>query len=140
MSFLGTICTDVKKVFAFLGSSKGQAIVQTGETVVEDVATLAGIGAPVQAGLNILNNWMIEAVKLQAIGSAAAAVTGSDETKAAAVISTMGPQVLAFAQENGFPAPTAANLLIINNSLVAALEALGASTPAATPTPAAPNA
>ena len=136
MSFLSTIGGDVKKVFTWLGSTKGQTVVKAVETVGEDVATIAGIGTPVQAGIDVLNNWMTEILKAEALGAAAvtagSAAGEANTTKAALVISAMTPQVLAFATANGFPAPDAANAEIINTALVTALDALGAA-PATTP-------
>lgn len=130
MSFLSTVGKDIKGVFTWLGSAKGQAVVAGTENLVEVGATIAGIGAPVQAGINLLNNWMAEIVKAQAIGEAAAA-TGTAEgntTKAAAVLNAIGPQVTAFAQSQGLPATSAANLAVINTALVTALNALGSTT------------
>ena len=130
MSFLTKIGSDFKAVFAFLGSSKGQAVVTGVETASEAVATVAGLGAPVQDGINLLNTWMAEIVKAQALGEAAAE-TGTAEgntTKAAAVLNAMVPQVATFAQTQGMSATSAANMTIINNALVTALNALGTST------------
>ena len=131
MSFLSVVGKDFKAAFAWLGSSKGQAVVSSTEAVVESVATVAGLGAPVQAGITVLNNWMAEIVKAQALGEAAAA-TGTaqgDTTKAALVLSAMAPQVAAFAQTEGMSATSAANMDVINTALVTALTALGAAAP-----------
>src|SRR3984885_11496269 len=132
MSFLSTIGKDFKAVFSWLGSAKGQAGVAGTEN-------LAGVGAPVQAGITLLNNWMAEIVKAQALGEAAAATaTGEgNTTKAAAVLNAMVPQVAAFAQTQGMSATSAANLNLINTSLVTALNALGAATSTTAATPAA---
>lgn len=130
MSFLSTVGKDFKAVFAWLGSSKGQAVVSGVENVVEVGATVAGIGAPVEAGINLLNNWMAEIVKAQALGEAAAATAtdAGNTTKAAAVLNAMIPQVASFAQTQGLSATSAANITLINTSLVTALNALGATT------------
>ena len=134
MSFLSNIGKDFKAVFGWLGSSKGQAIVAGTENLVEVSATIAGVGAPVQAGLNLLNNWMGEAIKLQAIGEAAAATAGGGATKGAAVLSTMEPQLLAFLQQNGYATTNVgAQAAVINDAAVALLNALGAPVTPATP-------
>ena len=128
-SILVTIGKDFKGVFAFLGSSKGQAIIATGETLVESVYP------PLTGAINLANSWMVEIVKDEALAAAAGQQVGSGEQKAAAVISTITPAALAFAQQNGLPAPTAAQLAAANTALVAFLNAFGeqaATTEAAT--------
>ena len=132
-SILDTIGNDAKKVFSFLSSSKGQAIVTTVETAVTDIdPTLSGI-------FTIVNSWMSEIFKTQALASAAAATTGSSTQKAAIALSSITPQVLSFAQANGLNTPTAADLSTINNALVTVLNTLGAGTVAAS-TPVVPTA
>ena len=84
-----------------------------------------------QAGINLINNWMAEAIKVEALAAAAGQQTGSGVTKAAAVVAAMAPEAVQFAAQNGLPAPTAASLNTINTSVVAALNAIGALTPPA---------
>lgn len=129
MSFLSTVSKDAKVVWAWLTSSKGQAIIAGGEGVVEAGATALGIGAPVQAGIDLLNKWAAEIFKVEALSAAAAQQSGSGPQKAAAVLAAMTPEATSFATQNGLPAPTAASLNTINTALVTALNALG--TPAA---------
>ena len=134
MSFLSAVGKDIKGVFAWLGSSKGTAVVKTAEGAAEAVATAAGLGAPVQAGLDLLNGWLGEAIKLQAIGEAAGQTAGGGATKGAAVISTMEPQLLDFLEKNGYAtANVSGQAANINNAVVALLNALG--TPATVPAP-----
>jgi hypothetical protein len=112
-SVLDKIGADAKDVFAYLGGTKGQAVVATGEAVIEAVL-------PGTAGfLNLANTWLTEIVKTQALATAASATTGSDVQKATLAISAATPQAIAFAAANGLPAPTAATLLAANNALVA---------------------
>jgi len=112
-SVLDKIGTGFKDVFDFLGSTKGQAIVAAGESVVETIA-------PGTAGLiNLANNWLTEIVKSEALAAAAAEQTGSGAQKGALVLSAVTPQALAFAQANGLPAPTATQLAAANTALVA---------------------
>jgi hypothetical protein len=128
MSFLSSIGKDFKAVFSFLGSTKGQADVTAVEGVVETGATLAGVGAPVTAGINLINKWLTEIVKAETLAAAAEQQTGSGATKAAAVISVITPQVLA-----AFPGTTSTAIAEINTSLVAALNQLGSTAVPATP-------
>jgi hypothetical protein len=116
-SVLDKIGEDAKGVFAFLGSTKGQAVVTAGEGIVETVV-------PGTAGaINLFNNWLTEIIKTQALAAAAGAATGSGAQKASMVLSAVTPQALAFAQANGVSAPTAATLNTINSLLVQALNA-----------------
>jgi hypothetical protein len=132
MSFLSTVGKDIKGVFSWLGSSKGQAVVAAGETVIETVLPQA------TAAINLANNWMAEIIKTESLAVAAGSQTGSGATKSAAVISTITPQVLSFAAANGYPVPNATQITTASNALVLFLNTLGASpTPATTPTPAA---
>jgi hypothetical protein len=128
MSFLSALGGDIKKVFGWMGG-KGAPVIVAGEAIVEDVF-------PAATGLiNIVNSWIAEAIKLQAMGDAAGATVGSDTTKATAVLSTLTPAVLAWATANKLPAPTAATLQAVNDHVVAILVDLsGAKAPApATP-------
>ncbi len=130
-SILDKIGEDVKDVFTFLGTSKGQALVTAGENIVETIV-------PGTAGaITLFNNWLTEIIKTQALATAAAAQTGSDTQKAALVLTAIGPQAVQFATVNGLPAPTAAQINTINTLLVQALNVIGAAptTSASTPPP-----
>lgn len=117
-SVLDKIGTDIKDVFAFLGSTKGQALVTSAEGIVETIV-------PGAAGaVTLFNNWFTEIIKTQAIATAAAAQSGSDTQKAAMVLSAVGPQAVQFAQVNGLSAPTAGQLNTINSLLVQAFNVL----------------
>lgn len=130
MSFLATVGKDFKAVFSWLGSTKGQAVVAGAEGVAESVATAVGVGAPVQAGINLFNNWLAEIVKAESLAAAADEQTGSGATKAAVVLSTMVPQLTAFLQDQGLAtANVATDAQIINTALVTALNAIGAAPP-----------
>ena len=126
MSFLSTFGKDFKAVFSWLGSSKGQATVAGVEGVTEAAATVAGAGAPVGAALTLINTWGTEIIKTEALAAAAEVQNGTGEQKAAAVMTAVEPAIQ-FAAANGLPAPNAANAKIINDALVTALNALGAS-------------
>ena len=130
-SILGTIGTDVKKVFAWVGTPQAQKIIVTAEVVGEAAANAIDPGLAVLDPL--IQAWTQEVFKAQAMAVAAGASTGSGVQKAAIVASTMTPQVLAFAQTAGLPAPTAAEIGQANTYFVQFLNALGGTpaTPAA---------
>jgi hypothetical protein len=134
MSFLSAIGGDIKKVFQWIASPKGQTVIHSVETGIE-AAFPAATGA-----INLLNAWGVEIFKTEAIAAAAAATPGTDTNmqKAAAVLNVLTPQVLAYAQQYKLPAPTAATIATINTALVTALNALTGAT--ATPAPAVPSA
>lgn len=120
MSFLSAIGSDIKKVFTWLGSPKGQAVITAGEGLVEDVFPQAtGV-------INLANSWLTEIIKEEALAAGAASQTGSGAVKAASVIATVTPSVLAFATANKLPTPTAAQLQVASNGLVAFLNAFSA--------------
>lgn len=134
MSFLSALKGDIKKVFGWVGSPKGQAVVAVVEKAAED-AFPAATGA-----INLLNSWGTEIFKVQSMAEAASA-TGSSTQKATAVLSTITPQVLSFAQANGLPAPTAVSIQKINDNIVEVLNLLtGTTTTTATPAPVVPAA
>jgi len=128
MSFLSTIGADFKKVFAFIGNPKVQSTITTVEVAGESVADALD---PALAGLNpLISSWTQEVFKAEALAAAASQQTGSGALKTAAVVSVMGPQLLAFAEQNKLSAPTAADISVINNAVVTILNTLGS--PAAT--------
>jgi hypothetical protein len=134
-SILDTLGSDTKKVFIFLGSSKGQAIVDAGEAVVETIEPQT------TAFFTLANNWLAEILKTQALATAAGAASGSNDQKTAIALSSITPQVLAFAQQYGLNTPTATELATANAALVTFFNVLGATvattavTPTANPTP-----
>jgi hypothetical protein len=120
MSWLSTLGNDVKKVFGWLGSPRGQAVLSTGEGFVEAVdPALDGV-------VNLTNTWLQEIFKAQALATAAAANATGGAQKSAMVLNTVAPQVIAFATAQGLPIPTGVELQNANNALVAFLNALGA--------------
>lgn len=131
MSLLQTLGKDAKAVFEWLGSSKGQATVQTVEGAAE-VATTAispAAGAALTTGFALLNNWMTEIVKEETIAAAAAQQNGSGPQKSAAVVAAMEPQLLAFLQSQGITsAQVSAKAQTITTALVSVLNTLDAPT------------
>lgn len=125
-SVLDYLGSDVKKVFAWAGSPKGQAEIATGEALAEAVFP------PATGMIAIGNVFLNEAIKTQALATAAGAQEGSSTQKAAVALNAAGPQAIAFAQQYGLPAPTAAQLQAANTAIVAFLNAFSApATPAA---------
>ena len=122
MSFLSALGGDIKKVFGWVGSPKGQAVVAIGEGVAEDMFP-AATGA-----INLLNSWGTEIFKVQSMAEAAAA-TGSSAQKSAAVLNTVTPQVIGFAKANGTPIPDAAAIQKINDNIVEILNLLTGTAP-----------
>lgn len=125
-----TILDDIAKapltVLKWLASSQGQALTGVVETGVETVFPLA------TSAINIFNKYVTEAIKVQALSLGAAPGSVSIQ-KAAAVVNSIGPEIVSFAQANGMAAPTAAELLTLNNLAVQFLNTLR---PAGTPAPA----
>ena len=112
-SALSTIGADVKSVFAWIGSTKGAAVIAAGEGVVEDVV-------PGAAGLiNLANTGLTEILKVEAIAAGAASQEGSGTQKLTAVVAATTPAVLAYAQASGLPTPTATQIQNAINGLVA---------------------
>lgn len=123
MTFLATVGKDIKAVFAWLGSSKAQTIINAGEEAAEALGVPAAI-------INIGNYWLGKIITIESVAAAAGQQAGSGTTKAAAVLADVTPYVLQVAQQNGLPAPTSADIAKANDALVAFLNALGANTPA----------
>lgn len=117
MSFLSTIGKDIKGVFSWLGSSKGQTVIQTaGAVVVAIDPALAGI-------VSLTESWITKVISTEALAVAAGQQSGSSATKAAAVLNAMQPEITKY-----FPNSTAAQLQDANTALVAFLNALGTPT------------
>jgi hypothetical protein len=115
MSLLDTLGKDFKGLFAWLGSTTGQNVIKTGEGLVEALV-------PASAGIiNVGQAWLTEIIKTQALSTAAGAQTGSNTQKAAMALSAAAPQAIAFTQQYGLPAQTAAQLDEANTALVAFL-------------------
>ena len=119
-TFLQHLGADIKDVFAWLGSSKGQGVIATGEALVE-------AAVPQAAGLiNIANAWMTEIIKDETLAAQAGAQNGTGTQKAAMVLNTVTPQVVAFFERRKLAAPTATQLQAANTALVAFLNAFDA--------------
>jgi hypothetical protein len=139
MSFKGvldTIGNDAKKVFAFLGSSAGQKDISAVEGAADTVVAVAdpALAAPLMSIQSLINNWIAEIFKVQALASAAESSSGSGTQQAASVLSVTTPQVVSFLQSQGLSTANASKEAdTINSALVTAFNALGSAGPA-TPT------
>ena len=128
MSFLSTVGKDFKAVFTWLGSSTGQAVVSSVEAGVE-------LAVPaITPAITLVNSWMAEAIKVETLANAATSAAGTGTQKAAAALSTMTPQVIAWANANGYAVPNSTQISAINTAVVNVLNLLGASSTPAPPT------
>lgn len=118
MSFLSTIGKDIKSVFNWLASPKGQNVVHAAEGAVVAIdPALAGI-------VGIVDSWIEKIITTETIAAAAGQQDGSGTQKAAAVLNAMQPEINKY-----FPGATAEQIQNANAGLVTFLNALG--TPAA---------
>src|SRR5271167_796688 len=122
MSFLSTVVKDAKAGFAWLASTKGQAIVGAAEAAV-DIAF-----PPAAPAMALVNTWMAEIIKVEGLATATGSQSGTGTQKAAMALSTMTPQVLSWAAANGYSIPDSANISAINTAVVNVLNLLGADT------------
>lgn len=117
-SVLSTIGKDVKSVFAWVASPKGQAVIGAGESAAEVVfPQITGI-------VNLANTYIGEALKTEALAAAAGQQDGSGAQKLAAVTAAVTPAVLQYAEKAGLPAPTSDKIAAAANGIVAFLNAL----------------
>lgn len=112
MSFLSVIGKDIKSVFSWLGSPKGEALISTGEKVIETIdPALTGI-------VTLADSWIQKIIATESLAVAAGVQTGSGTQKAAAVLTAMQPEIAQY-----FPAATAAEIATANTAMVAFLNA-----------------
>jgi len=130
-SFLKGFGQKALDVLKWIGSPQNQRIITTGEILAETAATAIN---PALAGISpIINAWTQEIFKAEALGASAVAGAETNTAKSAAVLTSVTPQVLAWAAQNKLPAPTDAKLQQANDALVAFLNAFDSNEPA-TPT------
>jgi hypothetical protein len=130
---LDTIGNDAKKVLAFLGSASTQKAITVVEGAADTVVAVVNpaLAAPLQAAQTLINNWMAEIFKVQALASAAGSDSGSGTTQAAAVLTTIVPQVTSFLQAQGLStANVTAEANTVNSALVTVFNTLGSAGPA----------
>jgi hypothetical protein len=127
-SFIKAFAADFKKVFSFLGNRKVQLAIVAGEKLAEQAVPALALLSP------LIDSWTTEIFKVQAISAAASQPDGNGLQKSAAVISTLTPQIVQFAEANKLPTPTGDKLLQANTALYNFLEILGGGEPANAPT------
>ncbi len=123
MSFktvLEAIGHDVKSVFDWIGSAKGEAVIATGEAVALAINPAAG------GLIAVANSTLTEIVKVEALAAGAGAQNGTGVQKLTAVVAAATPEILSYAEKNKFPVPTADKIQAAVNALVAFANALEA--------------
>ena len=119
-SVLSVIGADAKKVFNWIASPKGQAVIHTGEGVAEAIDPgLTGL-------INLAETYMQEIIKTEALATAAGSQSGSGVQKSAAVVAAVTPSVVAYAKAAGLPNPTADQISKAADAMVAFLNSLAA--------------
>jgi hypothetical protein len=129
-NFFTSLGGDIKKLFSWLSSPKGIQVAQAVEGAAEAVFPAA------DGVITLVNSWLTEIFKSQALATAAEATPGvtTNTAKAALVLSAVTPQAVQFAQQNGLPALAASDLNTVNTQLVNILNILsGAAKDKATP-------
>ena len=124
-TFLKKAGVDLEKV---LGVATEAA--QVAEPVVDILFPAVG---------TLYNSAVNEAVKLLAAGQAAAAQGGSSIVQLTNVAAAIAPQLIAYAEQEGLPAPTADHINAFTQAVLASLQVLvaietGAAPPAVTTT------
>lgn len=116
MSFLSTFGKDFKAVFAYLGSSKGQATIATveGASVAITTAINPAAGAALAGIEALINGGLKQVISAEALAAAAEQQTGSGAQKAVAASVALAPQVAAVLQSLGVKEPAAAQVQSIS--------------------------
>lgn len=116
MSFLSTLGKDFKAVFAYLGSSKGQATIATveGASVAITTAINPAAGAALAGIEALINGGLKQVISAEALAAAAEQQTGSGAQKAVAASVALAPQVAAVLQSLGVKEPAAAQVQSIS--------------------------
>ncbi len=109
---------DIVKVFSWAASPKGQAIVATGEAIVE---TAFPVSVPI---INLANAWFAKAYQVETLAVVASQATGTGAEKSALAIQTITPQILAYAQQEGLAPRTADQIQAANIAIVAFINAM----------------
>ena len=129
-SFLSAVGHGVQDVFKWLGSSQGQAAISATENAVNIAVSFANpaLGAGLVGIEQLINSGLKQAVGIEALSAAAGQQSGSGAQKAAAVTSSIAPNVAAFLKSIGISNATAQQeqelAVAINNGLVAILNAI----------------
>jgi hypothetical protein len=121
MSFLSGLKvfgTEIEKAFAWFGSPKGQAVIGAAEGIAVMAEPAA---API---VNLFNAWAAKAYSIEALAVAASKATGTGTEKAELAISTIEPQVLAYATQEGLSPRTAEQIQAANDAVIKFINAM----------------
>jgi hypothetical protein len=119
-SVLETVGADIKKVFSWVGSPAGQAVIKdAGAVVVAVDPALSGI-------VTLAENYITQAFTVESLAAGAGEQNGTGVQKLAAVVAAVTPTALAYAAQAGLPTPTAADIQNQANAIVAFLNAIPA--------------
>lgn len=123
MSFLSTLGKDFKAVFAYLGSTKGQATIATVEGGVTAVVTsINPVAGAALAGIeSLINSALKQVVNSETLAAAAEQQTGSGAQKAAAAASALAPEVAAVLASLGVKTPAATQIQSISTVVASSL-------------------
>lgn len=117
-SVLSAIGSDIKKIFSWIGSPTGQAVITDAGAVLEAVDPgLTGL-------VNLAETYIKQAFTVESLAAGAAAQTGSGTQKLAAVVAAVTPAALQYALASGLPAPTEIEIQAQVNAIVAFLNAI----------------
>lgn len=123
MSFLSgmkVFGTDVEKAFAWFGSPKGKVVVAAGEGLLE-----AAVPATIPA-VDLFNIWAQKAYTVESLAVVAGKSTGTGADKADLAISSITPDVLQYAQQEGLSTRTAAQIQAANAAVITFINAMTA--------------
>lgn len=121
MSFLSgmkVFGTDMEKAFAWFGSPKGKVVVAAGEGLLE-----AAVPASIPV-VDLFNVWAQKAYTVESLAVAASQAKGTGADKAVLAISSITPTVLQYAQAEGLPARTTAQIQTANDAAIAFIKAM----------------
>ena len=133
-SFLSAAGHDFMKVFTWLGSSQGQAVVAGGETAAVAIASAVGVGPAVTAIIALVNAGLQKVLTVEAGAAAAGMQSGTGTQKLAAVVSSLTPEVESTLKLLGVPEPTAEQSQALATAIGQAVSSILNSIPAPTTT------
>lgn len=97
--------------------------------IAKDIEPIVDVAFPGIA--NLYNTTVTEVGNAETAAIAAGAQSGTGGQKLAAVVTAITPYFIQYASQNGLPAPTSAVITNYVNAVVASLNAIPTSTPAA---------
>lgn len=116
MASFSTILSDIRSAF--------KKFFSVATTIATDAEPIVDVLFPGFATL--YNGAVAEAAKAEALAAAAGAQTGTGAQKLALVVQSLTPSILAYAETQGLPTPTATQITTYANAVVATLNAFAA--------------